>query len=262
MSAPRPVAVATEADGIATARFAEAEWLRAARLLTADRTPLELRIGEDEEAFALVLSGTHDLEANSGSWVSRGVRATPFDGRPVALYLPPKTRFRTSGGQGQLVVASVRRPTPPPAPAAEATEAAAAKPLLPLAGSNKAFDSATGSWRPIESFPDSPEAILPRRIEQHTAGGCRAERVFPPAYKAFGLTLLEAVLEPGAALALPAYGEAPLSEWAVVLRTEGTARVGDAECDADAVLWGRDAATLTACAGRCHAVVIGAGPKA
>ena len=146
----------------------ETGWLAAIHLATTDGTqPLELRTPDDQESGLLVVSGTLDLEANSGSWISRGTRAAPYDGRPFALFLPPKTVVRASGGSGEILVMSARRPAPAPAPAP--IDSPVAKPLLPLAGSNKAFDSQTGTWQPIESFPDSPEAAeaLKKVVKYH-----------------------------------------------------------------------------------------------
>ena len=45
-------------------------WITAVRVLEARGAPVEVRTGEDEESGVLVLSGTHDLEAASGSWIS------------------------------------------------------------------------------------------------------------------------------------------------------------------------------------------------
>ncbi len=69
-------------------------WFTRVLLLAVDGPTVEVATAAGEESGLLVLSGTHDLEAGAGSWISRGTRTTPFEGRPVALFLPPKTRFR------------------------------------------------------------------------------------------------------------------------------------------------------------------------
>ena len=233
-----------------------------------DVTPVETatrergrRHREDAESGALVLSGTHDLEANAGSWVSRGTRSTPFEGRPVALFMPPKTKFRSSAGEGEILLVSTRRPelvAPPPEPKA--------KPLLPLAGSNQAYDSKSGSWKPIESFPDSAEAILPRRIERAEIGDAIIERVFPVDYKTLGLCLAEAVLPDGGALTAPGWigepaGDEFPEEWAVYYRAEGDLEVGGSKLQGDGVLVGTDAAEMRAAGGRVYLALVCAGPK-
>jgi hypothetical protein len=250
-----------KAPGRREAGFEGRAWLRRVTVLTAEGEPIEVRTGDEDESGLLVLSGTHDLEANAGSWVSRGTRTTPFEGRPVALFMPPKTRFRSSGGAGDLLLVSARRPelaAPPVEPEA--------KPLLPLAGSNQAYDSKSGSWKPIESFPDSAEAILPRRIERADVGGVAVERVFPPDYKTLGLCLAEAVVPDGAALTAPGWiganqGVDYPEEWAVYYRAEGQLRASDETLAGDGVLAGHGAVELRAAGGRVYLALLCAGPK-
>lgn len=236
-------------------------WLRRVMVLSAGGETVEVRTGDDDESGVLVLSGTHDLEANAGSWKSRGTRNTPLEGRPVALFMPPKTRFRCSGGEGELLLVSARRPelaTPPVEPVA--------KPLLPLAGSNQAFDSKTGSWKPIESFPDSAEAILPRRIERAEVGGVAVERVFPVDYKTLGLCVAEAVLPDGSALNAPGWigpgaSDGYPEEWALYYRAEGELHHGTEVLRGEGVVLGSGEAELRARGGRAYLALVCAGPK-
>ena len=236
-------------------------WLRQILVLRAAGETVEVHTGEGDESGVLVLSGTHDLEANAGSWVSRGTRSTPFEGRPVALFMPPKTRFRSSGGEGEILLVSARRPelaAPPPEPKA--------KPLLPLAGSNQAYDSKSGSWKPIESFPDSSEAILPRRIERADVDGVNVERVFPVDYKTLGLCLAEAVLPDGCTLVAPDWigdgsGGGFPEEWAVYYRAEGELEVDGEKLRGEGVLVGTGSASLRTAGGRTYLALVCAGPK-
>ena len=73
----------------------------------------------DGEGLLLVLGGTHDLYAGSGSWIRRGLRTTPLDAkRPVAVFLPPRTRWQSQNGAGPILIAAARQPGLP-APEAE-----------------------------------------------------------------------------------------------------------------------------------------------
>jgi hypothetical protein len=211
-------------DGRAEAT--DSAWRSAVTLHTArtDR-PAEGRSPAGCESFLLVLSGTLDLVAGGGAWLRRGRRADPFaiDERPVGVFLPPDTPWKASGGEGDLLVVSARQPDEPTPPTP--TEAAAAKPLLQIAGSGKAFDSRTQSWKPKESFLSSPEAILPRRIDQTVGeGGVVTRTVLPADYKTLGLGLLEAVLPSGASwtVDLPALPEGVAgwpAEWLAFVRS-------------------------------------------
>jgi len=171
----------------------------AARLFTAlyrlevDGT-LEVTTG-DEETCAILLGGTFDLVGGTTAWPSRGARTAPLGGRPVAVFLPPRTPFAARNGRGQILLIAARQPL-----TAKATGRAALQqsPLLPLAGSGKAFDPGTGEWRPAETFPSAPESLPPRRIERVTLGAVTVERVFAADYKAATLTVDEVAVAAGA----------------------------------------------------------------
>ncbi|MFO1051582.1 MAG: 5-deoxy-glucuronate isomerase [Planctomycetota bacterium] len=177
------------------AAFSGSRWLHELRRISVRGATPTLRNGS-VESLCVVLSGTHDLHAGGGSWARRGVRQSPFEGRPVALYLPPHTPWGSAAGDGELLVASV---IPPQKTQAEdLREAAARRPLLPLLGSGKAFDPTSGEWKTRESFPESPEALLPRRIARMTTSrGAPFERILDLDYKARGLCVDEAALEVG-----------------------------------------------------------------
>ena len=153
----------------------------------------------DVETLLVVLSGTFDILAGGGSWLARGVRTSPFQGKPVALFLPPNTRFSLDKGEGRCLLVSSLQPIRESVP----EEAASISPLLPLAGSGKAYDPATGEWKREEDFPSAAEAILPRRIEEFEEQGAIVRRVFPFAYKALSLSLEEVVLPAGTTYSLP-----------------------------------------------------------
>lgn len=180
----------------------------------------------DEEAIALLLAGTFDLAANGNHWGGRGARTTPFAGRPLALFLPPQASL-AAAGRGEILLLGCRQTQAAVADAAATGRAALSQsPLLPLAGSGKAYDPATGEWRMAETFPTSPEILPPRRIERTQLPGCVVERVFPPAYKASTLSVDEVVLPAGASLdvaALP--GRPPATELLVFVRSAGSARL-------------------------------------
>ena len=158
----------------------------------------------DEETCALLLAGTFDLCGNGTNWPSRGARADVFAGRPVAVFLPPRAEFALDGGQGEILLVAAR---PQPQPAARGRAALSQSPLLPLAGSGKAFDPASGEWRPAETFPTAAESLPPRRIERVAVGRCTVERVFAADYKASTLTVDEVVVPASAELRV---GELPL----------------------------------------------------
>jgi hypothetical protein len=168
---------------------------------------------KEGETLVVVLGGTHDLYAGSGSWAQRGTRATPFDGRACALYVPGRTPMAADGGGGELLFVAYRRPAPAKAATPER------KPMLPLAGSNKVYDGERGDWVRLEDLPTSPEAVLPRRIPVRDVDGVRVEDVFAPDYKAAVGSLLEFVLQDGVELTLPPPAHA--REVAVVYSTRG-----------------------------------------
>src|SRR5690606_30717684 len=105
--------------------------------------------------------------------------------------------------------------------------AAPRKPLLPLAG-GKAFDARTGTWLPQEAFPDSPEAILPRRIASTLLpDGTVHERVVGADYKALALCVDEVRLAPGGrtVVAPPELPGGPPAEVACLVLAEGAVRL-------------------------------------
>lgn len=245
------------------AMCAHARWLTRLRLWSSEGN-VEGETGADEESGLLVLTGTHDLAAGAAAWISRGIRETPFAGKPVAVFLPPNTRFHAAHGRGDVLVVGARRPELPKAPARPGF-----KGLLPLAGSGKAFDIASGSWQPLETFPDAAEAILPRRLEPRDVRGVTVTAVFAHDYKTRGLGLAEAVLPEGASLVLPlAEPGTPAEwpeEWAVYYRAEGALAYrsdeSSGEVRGDGVLAGAGRAELRAQGGRVYLAVAVAGPK-
>lgn len=239
-------------------------WLQSVEVFTDGPEPVQTRTPSDCEGCVIVLSGTHDLQAGAGSWAARGLRPRVYEGRPVALFLPPNTPFAASGGRGELLLVAVRRP-PATTPANTASDAVT-RPLLPLAGSNKVYDGDRGSWQPIETMPDSPEAILPRRIERISIGACTIERIFPLSYKTRALCLDEAQLAPHAALALPDYDAAGYpAERSVYYRAEQPLTMrdgnGDVTLAGEGLLTGIDGVTFVAGRGSVYLLVIAAGPK-
>ncbi len=64
---------------------------------------LERDTGE-REACLVVLGGRCRLATEAREWLA-GERATPFDGPPHAVYLPPRTPFRVSADGGEADVA-------------------------------------------------------------------------------------------------------------------------------------------------------------
>lgn len=250
-------------DGARSFVFDAAAWLLEVRRIQVVGTTGPLR-SPDGESLLVVLGGTHDLYAGGGSWLRRGVRAGPLeDGRPVAVFLPPNTPFRADGGDGALLLVAVRQPEPPPAH--DRREELGRKPLLPLAGSGKAYDPISGEWKLQEAFLSSPEAILPRRLERlATASGARADRVIGTDYKALGLCVDEVLLAAGQDVELaPPHAAA---EVAVHVETTGRARVGELEvahADGPTVVHaaGPQPPRVTALDGRAYALFVYAGPK-
>jgi 5-deoxy-glucuronate isomerase len=55
----------------------------------------------DREVCVVVVAGTVDVRSTHGDFLAVGTRATPFDGRPDAVYLPAGTQF-TVTGQGEV----------------------------------------------------------------------------------------------------------------------------------------------------------------
>jgi hypothetical protein len=177
----------------------------------------------DAETAALLLSGTFDLSAGPTAWPARGARTTPFEGRPMAVFLPGHTTFRAARGRGEILLVTARRPA---TPAVSGRPALSQKPLLPLAGSGKAFDPATGDWLPAEAFPDSPESLPPRRMTRFPAGSVVVERVLAPDYKAATLCLDEVVVPAGKSLRVADVAGRPrCDETCVFLRSEAAVRV-------------------------------------
>ena len=177
----------------------------------------------DGETCAIVITGTFDLRGGSTQWQSRGARTSPFAGRPVAVFLPPRTEFAAENGAGEILWIEAKKPE---APAATGREALRQSPLLQLSGSGKSFDPTRGEWMPAESFPTAAESLPPRRIAQAQCGAVRVERVFAADYKAETLVVDEAVIQDGqvldlALLPLPASA----TEALVYVRCDGEAIV-------------------------------------
>lgn len=166
-------------------------WFRRVQLLGV-QGETKLRTPSSDESALVILGGTFDLSAGSGSWAQRGLRATPFDGRPCAIYLPPDTPLRAVG-TGELLIVGCRRPELPPATDAPPPM----RPLLALSGSGKAYDARTGTWELLERFPSAPEAVLPRAIARVDLDGTMVERIFAGAFKALALRVDEAVIAAG-----------------------------------------------------------------
>jgi KduI/IolB family len=151
------------------------------------------------ETLLVVLHGTFDIVAGGGQWPARGVRTSPFAGKPVALFLPPNTGFELQSGHGAILLVSGIQPVQEE----QIGEATSKKPLLAMAGSGKAFDPATGEWKDQEMFPSSPQALLPRHIEQDLTPGATVRHVFPWHFKALCLSLDEIVIEAGTTVDIP-----------------------------------------------------------
>jgi hypothetical protein len=178
------------------------------------------------ETAVILLSGTFDLMAGTTSWPARGARKTPFAGRAMAVFLPPDTPFRVGNEalDGEILMISARQPDTGPEPVGK--EALSHKPLLPMAGSNKSFDPATGEWMPAESFPTAAESLPPRRFEKLQVGDVKIDRVFGENYKAATISLDEAVIPAGASLCLKDIPTRPSCEEVLLFtRPEGKSRI-------------------------------------
>lgn len=178
------------------AAFAATRWCAHADLWRPDDP--DLLVTGDVETAVLVLSGTFDLVGGGTVWPARGARSSPFAGRPMAVFLPPHTEFRTGNGTGEILLLAARRPPAPPPPTGRL--GLAQKPLLPMAGSGKAFDPTTGQWLPAEAFPTAPESLPPRRMQRLPIGELVVERVLAPDYKAATLSVDEVVIPAGKVL--------------------------------------------------------------
>lgn len=175
---------------------------------------------DDVESAAVILHGTFDLVGNGTAWPARGARRTEYEGRPMAVFLPPRADCSANGPVGEIAIVAARQPTKVELPAGRA--ALSQKPLLPMAGSGKAFDPSSGEWRPAETFPTAAESLPPRRMQQLPVGALTVERVLAPDYKAATLSVDEVVLPAGAELQLGAIpGCPPAREVLLLLRTEG-----------------------------------------
>jgi hypothetical protein len=236
-------------------------WLRSFTLLRVDGTE-QGRTAAGEETLVLLLGGTFDLFARGSSWLQRGLRADAFGGRPCGLYLPPEVPYRFVGNGEILLVAGKRPPEKPQTPA-DAKAARASMPLLPLAGSGKAYDARTGQWELLERFPSSPEGVLPRAIETLRVGDVKVERVFSFAFKALTLCLDECALAAGQRVVVPPpltppntrYGD----ELALFVRCVGTADVRSREvttCTGDVVVPCAPGAPVEVTAGDASAYVV------
>ncbi len=218
------------------------------------------------ETAVVVLAGTFDLVGNGTAWPARGARASEFEGRPMAVYLPPVAEFRAANGRGELLLVSARQPAAPTPDAGR--EGLSRKPLLPLAGSGKAFDPGTGEWRPAETFPTSAESLPPRRMQRLPVGEAVVERVFAPDYKAATLSIDECALGEGQSLALDLVPQRPPArEVLLFVRSEhsATVRAGGAEGtvagDAAFLLTAAEVAgaTVRAATGRTYVLIAWAG---
>lgn len=239
-------------------------WFRHMQLVDV-RGDATVRTPKADESALIILGGTFDLSAGSGSWAQRGLRATPFDGRPCALYLPPDTPLRAVG-TGELLIVACRRPELPPATDAPPQM----RPLLALSGSGKAYDTRTGTWELLERFPSAPEAVLPRAIARVDLDGTMVERIFASAFKALALRVDEAVITAGSTFTpRPDASAIPVdADLAVFLRAPGGAKVHADDAthtvDGDAVFVTNATSTVRITAGRlaAYAVCAWAWPKA
>lgn len=213
----------TDEPGLRTAAADGAELLAHAMLWRpAERR--ELVTGNVETA-AVILGGTFDLTAGDpggerNSWPARGARQTPFEGRPMAVFLPPGSEFGAADGDGEILLVAARQPDGGPTPQ-EGRQALSQSPLLPLAGSGKAFDPATGEWMPAETFPTSAESLPPRRMRRRDVGDVPVERVLAADYKAATLTVDEAVIPPGRRLAVAEVDDRPAHREVLVFTRAG-----------------------------------------
>ena len=236
------------------------------RHVVVDGAELAGRTPPGTENFLLVLGGTFDLFAGGGAWLQRGRRQDVFERaeRPVGVFLPPNTPWSAKGGH-DLLVFSVRQPDEPKSP--EPEEKAASKPLLQIAGSGKAFDSATQSWKPKEAFLSSPEAILPRRIERNApTEGVEVRTILAADYKTLGLALDEAVCDAGSTWT-PAKPTIPSmsypAEWIGFVRSTGRVEIDGVVCDGGdhVVTGGAEAPTVRAIDAPAYIALAWAGSK-
>jgi 5-deoxy-glucuronate isomerase len=51
----------------------------------------------DRECCVVIVEGSCDVRSEHGDWKQLGGRASPFEGRPEAAYLPPGTEFEVAG---------------------------------------------------------------------------------------------------------------------------------------------------------------------
>ncbi|MCA8941372.1 MAG: hypothetical protein KDB80_02325 [Planctomycetes bacterium] len=248
-----------EFDGEA-AQFEGFDWLLECRRLALSAGTVERR-SPAGESFLLVLAGTHDIHAGGGSWMRRGIRDRPDAGRPLGIFLPPDTPYRLEHGSGSALVWSVRQPELPEPESPR--QSLSTKPLLPMAGSGKAFDPATGTWKPKEAFLASPEAILPRRIRRFEHDGVGVERILDADYKALGLMLDEVVLEDGETLS-GLTPERPACEIGIYFEADVGLTIGDSERTGIGVVAvsGSTVPTLRSAGGRAYASIVYAGPDA
>ena len=121
-------------------------------------------------------------------------------------------------------------------------ESLSQKPLLPLAGSGKAYDPQTGEWRPAETFATSPESLPPRRFTRLPVGDLTIERVFAPDYKAATLSVDEVTVAAGARLSVAAVPSLPrCDELLLFVRPEQQATIAHAGAShsitSDTAMW-------------------------
>lgn len=213
-----------DAKQLTTAKASDTLWFEQLQLWRPEAVD-QIKTGSHETAVIL-LAGTFDLMAGETSWPARGARKTPFAGRPMAVFLPPNTPFRVGNDavDGEILMVSARQPDAGPEP--EGKAALSQKPLLPMAGSNKSFDPATGEWLMAEAFPNAAESLPPRRFEKLQVGDIKIERVFGESYKAATISLDEAVIPAGASLSLKDIPTRPTcDEVLMFVRPEGTSRI-------------------------------------
>jgi hypothetical protein len=203
-------------EGVRAAHVPPSQFVEHLSILAID-SAVSLTTG-DYESCALLLSGTFDLVGGGTAWPARGARTTPEGGRPMAVFLPPRTRFVAANGQGEILLLGARQP---PAPQPTGRDALQKAPLLQMAGSGKAFDPATGEWKPAETFPTAPESLPPRRMERIAIAGCVVERVFAQDYKAATLSVDEIVLADGGTFAARELPLPPALECVLYVRTAG-----------------------------------------
>lgn len=82
-----------------TPAIAQWEHLSAELRQLAPGARVKLETG-DNEAVVVILGGTVDVTSNRGEWKNVGTRATVFDGKPSALYLPRQTSFEVHAPRG------------------------------------------------------------------------------------------------------------------------------------------------------------------